>query len=137
MPCLCPTLIMMVILNTILIGCLNFDSITMFNMMLSLCMMYIPYLLLPFTFFFLVWHAPKGLPQDIKVFFSIQCIVKDLNALGVLSHFLHLNVKGACESSGMGLGWTPRVELMDIWKCINQKKRAICAFGTKLGHKVI
>jgi hypothetical protein len=80
---------------------------------------------------------PKDYHKNIKVFFSIQCIVKNLNALGVLSQFLHLNVKRACESSGMGLGWAPWVEFMDIWKCINQKKRAICAFGTKLGHKVI
>jgi hypothetical protein len=90
-----------------------------------------------YLFFLLVWHAPKGLPQDFWIFFSIQCIVKDLNALGVLSSSLHLKVKGACESFGMGLGWAPQVEFMDIWKCINQKKKTTCAFGTKLGHMII
>ncbi len=90
-----------------------------------------------YLLFFCVWHAPKGLPQSIKVIFLIQCIVENLNALGVPFSSLHLKVRGACESSRMGLGWAPQAEFTDIWKCINQKKRAICVFGIKLGHRVI
>lgn len=34
----------------------------------------------------------------------------------------------------MGLGWEFKVELLNMWKYTNQKKKTICAFGIKLGH---
>jgi hypothetical protein len=34
----------------------------------------------------------------------------------------------------MGLGWIPQFKLMNMWKCINQKKKVIITIGAKLGH---
>jgi hypothetical protein len=59
---------MMVILDTTLSRHLNFDFITMFNIMLGLYTMYIPYLLFTFylSFFFVCNMPPKDYHKVLK-----------------------------------------------------------------------
>jgi hypothetical protein len=48
---------------------------------------------------------------------------------------LHLGFIKVCKTFKMGLGWEFKVELLNMWKYTNQKKKTICAFGIKLGHR--
>jgi hypothetical protein len=66
--------------------------------------------------------------------FPIKWDMKGLKTLGMTFKSLQVSIKGVCERSIMGLGWTFQINLVNMWKYINQNKRVVYAFGTKFGH---
>jgi len=80
-------------------------------------------------------HPQNLVMTRIKVNFLTQCTTKDLKVLGTFFNSTRWVLKGCERVLRKEYDKFFKVELMDMWKCTNQKKlKAICAFGIKLGH---
>jgi hypothetical protein len=62
------------------------------------------------------WCASRSLSQGIAIKFSVHCFVEDLKtwACSLVPH-------NRWENSRMKLRQALQIELMDMWKCINQE----------------